>query len=272
MIGSGSMWTRCSVVLLCATACGPSSAPEELFIGHSFFKPFAENMAPLNSAAGLGDIDAEIVFSGGASGAPQALWEDRSQRDEIQGYLDGGNVTLFVMTYEPEYPSDEGYINWIEYALKNNADTRFVLALPWLDFPESEDYPSASVYAETWHSAHDTEWLRLVNSLRDAYPDNEIVSLPYGQSALELRTLFEADALSDVGALTSDLTDTSTENDVGIFVDEKGHPDEILISLGSLVWGSVIYDIEPTADFLQQDYETDLVTIANAIVDEHAGQ
>lgn len=272
MIGAGNMWIRCAVIALCATACGPSSAPEELFIGHSFFKPFAENMAPLNSAAGLGEIDAEIVFSGGSSGAPQALWEDRSLRKQIQGYLDGGNVTLFAMTYEPLYPSDEGYINWIEYALKNNPDTRFVLALPWLDYPESDAYPSASVYAETWLDAHDDEWLVLVNGLRDAYPNNEFVSLPYGQSASELRTLFEADALPDVGALTSDLTDDTAENDVGVFVDEKGHPDDILVSLGSLVWGRVIYDIEPSADFLQQDYETDLVAIANAIVDEHAGQ
>ena len=229
-------------------------------------------MAPLNSAAGLDEVDAEVVFSGGASGAPQALWEDRSQRKQIQGYLDGGNVNLFVMTYEPEYPSNEGYINWIEYALQNNPDTRFVLALPWLDFPESDDYPSAAVYAEKWHSAHDNDWLLLVNSLRDAYPDNEIISLPYGQSALELRTLFEAGSLPDVSALTSDLTDSSTENDIGIFVDEKGHADEILVSLGSLVWGSVIYGIEPTTDFLQEDYETDLVTIANTILAEHAGQ
>ena len=99
-----SAWVQTSMLLCCATACGPSSAPEELFIGHSFFKPFAENMGPLNMQAGRDDIDAEVVFSGGASGSPQALWEDRKQRREIQGYLDGGNVDLFVMTYEPIPP------------------------------------------------------------------------------------------------------------------------------------------------------------------------
>ena len=267
-----SAWVQTSMLLCCATACGPSSAPEELFIGHSFFKPFAENMGPLNMQAGRDDIDAEVVFSGGASGSPQALWEDRKQRREIQGYLDGGNVDLFVMTYEPQYPSDEGYIKWFDHALENNPDTTFVLALPWLDFPESQDYPTASVYADTWHQAHDNEWLDLVNSLREAYPDNDVVSLPYGQSALELRSLFEADALPDVDALTRNLDNGSTADDAGIFVDEKGHPDEILVSLGSLVWGRIIYGIEPTADLLQDEYETDLAAVANAIVDEHAGE
>ena len=32
---------------------GPASAPEELFMGHSFFKPFANNMVALQEANGL---------------------------------------------------------------------------------------------------------------------------------------------------------------------------------------------------------------------------
>ena len=42
---------------------GPSSAPQELFIGHSFFKPFATNMTPLQQAAGLEERTLEVVFS-----------------------------------------------------------------------------------------------------------------------------------------------------------------------------------------------------------------
>ena len=247
----------------------PTDGPEELFIGHSFFKPFAANMAPLKAAAGLEENRIEIVFSGGASGSPLALWNDDDNYDAITGFLDGGNVELFAMTYEPEYPSEEGYHNWIGYALDSNPDVRFVLALPWLDFPESEDYPNAQTYSDTWHAAHDSQWLTLVNSLRSAYPNNEFISVPYGQSAVELRSLFEAGNLSDVDVLTSNLEDSSSDNDVGVFVDDKGHPDEILVSLGSLVWGSVIYDIEPRDAYLRDAYETDLVSIANAIVDEH---
>ena len=105
--------------------------------------------------------------------------------------------------------------------------------------------------------------------MRTDYPDNAFISVPYGQSALELRTLFEADTLPDVDVLTSNLDDASFDNDIGIFVDDKGHPDEILVELGSLVWGSMIYDIEPDESYLRGAYDTDLVSIANAIVEEH---
>ena len=253
--------------VLSACAQGSSSAPEELFIGHSFFKYFASNMEPLQESAGLEPKSFEVVFSGGSSGAPQAFWEDTAKRKTIQGYLDGGNVELFVMTYEGTYPTDEGYINWIEYALANNPDTTFVLALPWTDYPA--DYETAESYATTWHAFHDVGWFELVDSLRTAYPNNKFISLPYGQSALELRTLLEQEQLSDVDVMISNVEDDSNDNDIGIFVDQKGHADDILIDLGTLVWGKVLYDIAPNVSYLDRVYETDLAQIANAIVEEH---
>ena len=156
--------------ILFLSACGQgssSSAPEELFIGHSFFKPFANNMEPLQQAAGLEARTFEVVFSGGSNGAPQALWEHDQKRKEIQRYLDGGNVELFAMTYESTYPTAEGYINWIDYALSNNPDTTFVLALPWPDYPQ--DYATAEEYSSAWHAGHDGDWSDLVNSLRSSW-------------------------------------------------------------------------------------------------------
>ena len=86
---------------------GPASAPEELFMGHNFFKPFANNMVALQEANGLEAKSMELVFSGGQNGAPQAMWEDDRNRNKLQGFLDGGNVELFAMTYEPTYPTEE---------------------------------------------------------------------------------------------------------------------------------------------------------------------
>ena len=158
--------TSCALLSACGQG-GSSSAPEELFIGHSFFKPFANNMESLQQAAGLEARTYEVVFNGGENGAPQALWENDQKRKEIQGYLDGGNVDLFAMTYEGTYPTDEGYINWIEYALSHNNETTFVLALPWTDYPK--EYASAEDYALLWHDFHDGDWSTLVDSLRTAY-------------------------------------------------------------------------------------------------------
>jgi hypothetical protein len=47
--------------------CGRAAAYNSLFIGHSFFRPIAEKMPMLTSAAELNHSQA-IVFSGGASG------------------------------------------------------------------------------------------------------------------------------------------------------------------------------------------------------------
>ena len=252
----------CTFLSACGQG-GSSSAPEELFIGHSFFKPFANNMDPLQQAAGQEARTFEVVFNGGSNGAPQALWENDQKRREIQRYLDGGNVELFAMTYEGTYPTDEGYINWIEYARENNPDTTFVLALPWPDFPQ--DYATAEEYSTAWHAGHDGDWSDLVGSLRAAYPDNEFISLPYGQSALELRALLEKDQLPEVDVMIS----PEEDDDAGIFVDDKGHADEILVDLGTLVWGKVLYDIDPDASYVQGSYETDIAQIATDIVNEY---
>ena len=91
-----------------------------LFIGHSFFRPFAEAMEGHAAAAGMTEHEQSVVFNGGANGAPEALWNNPSKRSDIQAVLDSGEVELFVMTYHPDYPTLIGYQNWIDYALEQN--------------------------------------------------------------------------------------------------------------------------------------------------------
>lgn len=70
------------------SACGQegvSSAPEELFMGHSFLTPFANNMERLQQAAGLEARSFEVVFHGGSNGAPQALWAHDQKREKSKG-------------------------------------------------------------------------------------------------------------------------------------------------------------------------------------------
>jgi hypothetical protein len=179
----------------------PAIGYNSLFIGHSFFRPFADNMKPLSKQAGIEAHDQQVVFSGGANGAPQALWEDEEKRDKIQNILDAGDIELFAMTYEPTYPTDEGYRNWFDYALSKNPNTKFVLALPWPDF--SGNYDDGAEYESDWEDGHDNAWHALVDGLRAAYPDNEVICIPYGRSALELRTRLEAGELPDVDVLIS---------------------------------------------------------------------
>ncbi|MEM9467801.1 MAG: S-layer homology domain-containing protein, partial [Actinomycetota bacterium] len=96
------------------TGCGaadPGTGFESLFIGHSFFRPMALQMADLAPAAGFADHEQTVIFSGGASGAPLGLWNQPAKRAEIQGVLDSGTVELFGMTYHPTHPTLEGYTN-----------------------------------------------------------------------------------------------------------------------------------------------------------------
>lgn len=230
-----------------------------LFMGHSFFRPFADGMPFHAAEAGFVDHTQSKVIAGGVNGTPLALWENDSKRDEIQAILDGGDVDLFGMVFDPTIPATAAYENWFDYALSKNPDTRFFLALPWRDFPESYD---AEEFATPWLLFHSTEWHAFIDSLRALYPGVDIYCLPYGQSALELRNLFEAGNLPDVNFLTGDTDDA-------IFVDTKGHPGGILRDLGRLVWLNAIYGIDLSTYAHDPGYNADLKGIAQAIMDSH---
>ncbi|MEZ5567912.1 MAG: thrombospondin type 3 repeat-containing protein [Halioglobus sp.] len=242
-----------------ALAVVPNPGFNSLFIGHSFFKPFADGMPDYAGAAGIAGHSQSIVFSGGASGAPQALWENASKRAAIQTVLLGGDVELFVMTYHPNYPTTEGYENWINYALAQNPNTRFALALPWLTNPGS--FPSAD-YANGWNLFHATAWHDLVDELRALYPGVEIYCIPYGQSAGELRLLFDANNLPDVQNLSGSAA-------TSIYSDSFGHPGHILRDLGRLVWLNAIYDVDLSTYSYGPSYITDLNGLAQSIMAGH---
>ena len=232
---------------------------DSLFIGHSFFWPFAQGMPFHATNAGFVDHDQDLVTSGGASGTPEALWNNPTKRAQIQSVLDGGDVDLFGMTYHPAYPTLTGYRLWLDYALEQNPDTRFFLALPWLTDPGTY---TANAYSSTWHAFHAAIWHDLLDDLRAEYPNIDIYGIPYGQAAVELYELYDAGQLPDVDSLVSSTGDA-------IFSDSFGHADDILVELGRLVWLRAIYGVDLSTYAYDPGYETDLIALADAIMDEH---
>ena len=230
-----------------------------LFIGHSFFRPFAEGMPTLAAHAGIANHTQSIVFSGGASGAPEALWNNPNKRAQIQAVLDGGDVDLFAMTYHPDYPTITGYVNWINYALAQNPNTRIVVALPWLTYPETL---TTAVYDTQWHAFQQGDFQSGINFLRNQYPGTDIFAIPYGEAANELRALFDDGNLPDVTAMTANPGDA-------IYRDALGHADDILIELGRLIWLRAIYDVDLTTFNYDPGYITDLKQLAQDIMDAH---
>ena len=59
-----------------------------LYIGHSFGRLFAQTLEDYAHTAGFSDHSQFIEMSGGASGAPDALWADDEHRKNIKAYLD----------------------------------------------------------------------------------------------------------------------------------------------------------------------------------------
>ena len=237
----------------------PNPGFKSLFIGHSFFRPFAEGMPDYVAAAGIAGHSQTVVFAGGANGAPQALWNNASKRDQIQAVLDAGDIELFGMTYYPTYASTEGYENWIDYALARNPGTRFFIALPWGTTPANFN---TSDYANGWVAFNTGPWQDFIDSIRALYPGIDIYSVPYGQSAGELRLLQAAGNLPDAPNLQGNASNS-------IFRDNLGHAGDILVDLGRLVWLNALYDVDLTTFSYGPSYATDLNALAKAIMDEH---
>ena len=230
-----------------------------LFIGHSFHQPIVSRIPFLAGQAGITGHTQATVTAGGANGAPQALWEDPTKSAEIKAILHGGDIEVFGMTYHGDYPTAQGYENWIGYALEKKSDTEIVLGLPWGNYPESV---SAATYASNWIDGHAGGWHDLIEDLRDSFPSAKIRCIPYGQSGLELRLLFANNNLPDVNFVVGSAGDA-------IHVDALGHAADILKELAQLTYFSAFYEVDLDTLAYNPGFTTNLMAIAKSVVDAH---
>ena len=240
------------------TVTGPGLGLTSVFMGHSFFQPPASRLEGLASTAQLIGHTQTIVFSGGSSGSPQGLWNDESDRAQIQALLSTGNVELLGMTYHPDYPTLDGYRLWFDEALKYNPQTAFFIGMPWLLEPESM---TSDQYALMWQQAYDRIITELVDGLRLEYPTTTIFAIPYGRAAAVLYQLFDQGQLAGVSNLVGD-------TQVSLFGDSMGHAGKAINELAGLVWLRSIYCVDLTKYSFRSDYSLDLRPYANAIVDQ----
>ncbi|MEO1230612.1 MAG: hypothetical protein AAFZ18_17080 [Myxococcota bacterium] len=239
----------------------PEAGLDTLYMGHSFGRPFAEQLTDFADRAGIPDHHQQIVFGGGSSGSPRALWDHPARSAEIKRRLESGQDVLVMICCSEGFvdgAGDPAIRLWIDYALSRNPNTRIVLALPWLDFPER--YPSAAAYEATWEQLR-TLWHAEIETLRAEYPGVDITSLPHGRASIDLRIRFEAGTLPDVEVMTG-------RGEGSLFTDEKGHAGQTLRDLGTLVWLGALYPGADLASALATSYQTDLVSMAQAILIE----
>ena len=184
----------------------PSGPPEEvsadeynvLYIGHSFGRTFAQKLETFAHNTGFEDHASYIEFSGGASGAPDALWADDEHRENIKAYLDTGEIDVLIMIccsvefLETGGVSDEAIWNFASYALARNPATRIGLAMPWQDFPQ--DYASAEEHRDGADQAY-AMWVDLANKLNADYPGADVFTFNHGEVVYDLRAAYEAGIL-----------------------------------------------------------------------------
>ena len=237
-----------------------------LYIGHSFGRRFAESLEDYAHVAGFEDHAQYIEFSGGESGSPGLLWEDRAHRANIKAYLDTGEIDVLVMICcSPEFiqtlDTDQAVWNFTDYAVAQNPDVRIGLAMPWKDFPSS--FENASEYAANSTLDLYPYWVNLSQNLSTDYPGTEVFTFHHGALAYELRDMFEA------GELEGDVTKLQGNKATSIFTDDKGHAGSILEDAGTLIWLAAVHGVEPK-DYPELDgWETDVRVVAQHVWDDH---
>ncbi len=253
---------------------GDMGPPEEvnaedynvLYIGHSFGRIFAQTLQDYAHTAGFTNHSQFIEFSGGTSGAPDALWNDNGHRENIKDYLDTGEIDVFIMIccsiefMKSDFQTDAAIWNFTSYAVEKNPNIRIGLAMPWKDFPG--DYENASEYAANSTLDILPYWVNLSQDLSVDFPNNEIFTFHHGAVAYELREMFEA------GELEGDIEQLQGPKQTSVFTDAKGHAGQIMIDTGTLIWLHAVHGVEPLdmPEFTQ--WNTDIRVIADSVLND----
>jgi arylsulfatase A-like enzyme len=226
-----------------------------LVTGQDFLTPVAAGLQAHAANIGFDQHSTVTITGAGAQGAPQALWADTSQRAAIQAVLDSGDIELFGMSYDPAFPTVDGYKQWVNYALGKNPDTRFFIAVPWgLDPENSSTAAYEADYQNTQQQVH-----ALVDSLRAKFPGVDFYAVPSGRAAVALYALYNAGNLPDISAVTG----ASGE---ALFQDQLGNPGDMLVALSQLVWLGAMYATDLADYEFDPGYSTDLKAIAQTIL------
>lgn len=231
-----------------------------LYAGHSFGRPFAENMNIGTRLAGITGHEQRIVFRGGENGAPQAMWGDPTVQALIKEQLDDGAVDVVVLIccseefIETSGQSDRAILDIVTYALDQNPATRFGLAMPWVDFPN--DYATAADQRAVTDAVYPL-YRRLADNVSAAAGGAEVFTFYHGAAVYEIRDRFEQ-------GLVPELTSLIGAKSSSVFADPKGHAASMAKDAGTLIWLNAIYGTDPLRLPRIDRYDVDIREIAAA--------
>jgi hypothetical protein len=214
-----------------------------LYMGHSFFRPSAGQLAKMIPSDIKGHTQYE-VFSGGANGSPGGLWAAKKKREQAKEILETKKIDLLVMTYySPQDSSIEHYSRWFDFAIAQNSEVTFMVALPWAKQPHKVEQSASKMAQKKVTEFNET----LISALREKYPKNKVLFCPYALGAYELIDRLRAQKLSGVKHILDPNRKTRAESKrkkQQLFNDELGHSGELVSSLGALLWLQTLYDYD----------------------------
>jgi hypothetical protein len=236
-----------------------------LYVGHSFGRIFAETLQDYAHTAGFSNHSQYIEMSGGASGAPDALWADDGHRENIKAYLDTGEIDVFIMIccsiefMDTGLQSDAAIWNFSSYAVEKNPEIRIGLAMPWKDYPA--EYENGTEYRNQSDIAYNG-WMNLSANLGAEFPTADVFTFHHADVMYELRDMFEA------GELDNDIDRLTGPKASSIFTDAKGHAGQIAIDTGTLIWLHAVHGVEPMEmpEFTQ--WNTDIRLVVESLLNE----
>ena len=263
-------------VLVFATSCskdsntGSEMGHRMLLIGNSFFKPYASTLDSVAEDAGYQNHNSTLVFRGGDNGWAISFWNDSTSNahQEIKAAFDGGGIEYFGMTAgsSPDNRT-EGFIEWIEYGLKENPDMKVFISIPPIDFPNNwtdtaQYYGFNSIEAFYDYFVNTIIHKTVVDPLRTQFPNTTIFTIPTGWAAVHLLQMQQD------GQLLDSIT-MSGPKATSLFTDAKGHQGQIIIETGTLMWMKGIYRLDLNTSDYKTGFNTDLHGLADQVMDDH---
>jgi hypothetical protein len=187
-----------------------------------------------------------VVFRGGEKGTPQAMWENPEVQSLIKEQLDDGAVDVVILICcskefrETAWQSDQSIndpaiLEIVAYALAQNPETRFGLAMPWLDYPN--EYATTDEHREVVDAAY-PQYKQLAENISEASNGADVFTFYHGAAVYELRSRFEQ-------GLIPELTNLIGPKQSSVFTDTKGHAANMAKDAGTLIWLNAIYGINP---------------------------
>jgi len=212
-----------------------------LYAGHSFGRPFASNMAWATGLAGIVGHELRVVSRGGENGTPQAMWEDSEVQALIKEQLNDGAVDIVVLICCSEellqtgFQRDEALLEIVAYALRQNPETRFRLAMPWEDYPK--EYATAAAHRARTDAGY-PQYQLLAETVSAESGGAEVLAFYHGAAVYEIRGRYEI-------GLIPELTGLIGAKATSVFTDKKGHAASMAIDAGTLIWLSSLYGVHP---------------------------